>query len=144
MRRRPPRSTRTDTRFPYTTLFRSMIPDSAIGAGFLGKYLGYMGTGLSPALLGVGYIVGLNVGIVVVSGSILSFNVAIPIYHEFFMGTDPALAASVAGAGAEEIAGAIWSAKIRYLGVGTMLIGGIWTLFSLRKSLASEIGRAHV
>jgi len=98
-----------------------------------------MGTGLSPALLGVGYIVGLNVGIVVVSGSILSFNIAIPIYHEFFMGTDPVLAASVAGAGAEEIAGAIWSAKIRYLGVGTMLIGGIWTLFSLRKSLASGI-----
>src|SRR3546814_591691 len=116
-----------------------MIPDSAIGAGFLGKYLGYMGTGLSPALLGVGYIVGLNVGIVVVSGSILSFNIAIPIYHEFFMGTDPALAASVAGASAQDIAGAIWSAKIRYLGVGTMLVGGVWTLFSLRKSLASGI-----
>src|SRR3546814_5913386 len=25
MRRRPPRSTRTDTRFPYTTLFRSVL-----------------------------------------------------------------------------------------------------------------------
>src|SRR3546814_1233922 len=28
MIRRPPRSTRTDTRFPYTTLFRSTAPDS--------------------------------------------------------------------------------------------------------------------
>src|SRR3546814_11213003 len=28
MRRRPPRSTRTDTLFPYTTLFRSEIPGS--------------------------------------------------------------------------------------------------------------------
>src|SRR3546814_18531579 len=28
MIRRPPRSTRTDTLFPYTTLFRSRIPDS--------------------------------------------------------------------------------------------------------------------
>src|SRR3546814_4172408 len=55
------------------------------------------------------------------------------------MGTDPALAASVAGASAQDIAGAIWSAKIRYLGVGTMLVGGVWTLFSLRKSLASGI-----
>src|SRR3546814_17544599 len=27
MIRRPPRSTRTDTRFPYTTLFRSTNPD---------------------------------------------------------------------------------------------------------------------
>jgi putative OPT family oligopeptide transporter len=116
-----------------------MIPDSAIGSTFIGKYLGYMGTGLSPALLGVGYIVGLNVGIVVVSGSILSFNIAIPIYHAFFLGSDPTLAASIAGASAADAAGAIWSAKIRYLGVGTMLIGGVWTLFSLRKSLASGI-----
>jgi putative OPT family oligopeptide transporter len=116
-----------------------MIPDNAVGAGFIGKYLGYMGTNLSPALLGVGYIVGLNVGIVVVSGSILSFNIAIPIYHAFFLNSDPALAARIAGANAADIAGAIWSAKIRYLGVGAMLIGGVWTLFSLRNSLISGI-----
>ena len=116
-----------------------MIPDNAVGAGFIGKYLGYMGTNLSPALLGVGYIVGLNVGIVVVSGSILSFNIAIPIYHAFFLDSDPALAARIVGAGAAAIAGMIWSAKIRYLGVGAMLIGGVWTLFSLRKSLVSGI-----
>src|SRR5690349_9452200 len=96
-----------------------IIPDGALASGFLGKYLGYMGTNLSPALLGVGYIVGLNIGAVVVSGSILSFNIAIPIYHAFFLGSDPALAASVAGASAADAAGAIWSAKIRYLGVGT-------------------------
>src|SRR3546814_9766736 len=28
MRRRPPRSTRTDTLFPYTTLFRSLVTDN--------------------------------------------------------------------------------------------------------------------
>ena len=116
-----------------------LIPDTAAGAGFFGKYLGYIGTNLSPALLGVGYIVGLNIGIVVVSGSILSWHIAIPLYHMFFLGSDPTLAASVADAGAEEIAGAIWSAKIRYLGVGAMLIGGVWTLFSLRKSLLSGV-----
>src|SRR3546814_17120243 len=41
MRRRPPRSTRTDTLFPYTTVFRSVLlrlqpgshADSALGAG---------------------------------------------------------------------------------------------------------------
>src|SRR3546814_8102013 len=34
MRRRPPRSTRTDTLFPYTTLFRSWQPEfRALGAG---------------------------------------------------------------------------------------------------------------
>jgi putative OPT family oligopeptide transporter len=116
-----------------------LIPDTAAGAGFFGKYLGYMGTNLSPALLGVGYIVGLNIGIVVLSGSILSWHIAIPIYHAFFMSSDLALASSIASAGAEDAAGAIWSAKIRYLGVGAMLIGGIWTLFSLRKSLFSGV-----
>ncbi|MBN8264874.1 MAG: oligopeptide transporter, OPT family [Xanthomonadales bacterium] len=116
-----------------------LIPDTAAGAGFFGKYLGYMGTNLSPALLGVGYIVGLNIGIVVVSGSILSWHIAIPLYHMFFLDSDPALAANIAGAGAEDIAGAIWSAKIRYLGVGAMLIGGAWTLFSLRNSLLSGV-----
>jgi putative OPT family oligopeptide transporter len=116
-----------------------VIPDTAAGAGFFGKYLGYMGTNLSPALLGVGYIVGLNIGIVVLSGSILSWHIAIPVYHAMFLGSDPALAASIVGAGAEDAAGAIWSAKIRYLGVGAMLIGGVWTLFSLRKSLLSGV-----
>src|SRR3546814_11596017 len=33
MIRRPPRSTRTDTLFPYTTLFRSTIPGITFGAG---------------------------------------------------------------------------------------------------------------
>ena len=116
-----------------------LIPDTAAGAGFFGRYLGYMGTNLSPALLGVGYIVGLNVGIVVLSGSILSWHIAIPVYHAFFLDTNPELAAEIAGAGAEDSAWAIWGTQIRYLGVGAMLIGGIWTLFSLRKSLLSGV-----
>src|SRR3546814_11370335 len=46
MIRRPPRSTRTDTLFPYTTLFRSAVAAPAAGMlpdpqeGFLGNLLG--------------------------------------------------------------------------------------------------------
>jgi len=118
-----------------------MIADNASGATFFGKYLGYMGTNLSPALLGVGYIVGLNIGIVVLSGSVLSYNIAIPIYHAYFVDHDPALAAAIAACGdaAACIAGNIRGAQIRYLGVGAMLIGGVWTLFAMRKSLLSGI-----
>jgi putative OPT family oligopeptide transporter len=116
-----------------------IVPDAAAGAGYVGKAIAYMGTNLSPALLGVGYIVGLNIGIVVVAGGILSWNIAIPIYSSYFMHVDPALAERLAGASAEDAAGAIWGAQIRYLGVGAMLIGGIWTLISLRKSLMSGI-----
>jgi putative OPT family oligopeptide transporter len=57
-----------------------LVPDVAAHAGTFGKAVAYIGTNLSPALLGVGYIVGLNIGIVIVGGSILSWDVAIPIY----------------------------------------------------------------
>jgi len=116
-----------------------LIPDQATAAGFFGKYLGYMGTGLSPALLGVGYIVGLNIGIVVVSGSILSYNIAIPIYHAFASSFDPELASRLVGLSAADAANLIRAEKVRYLGVGAMLVGGIWTLFSLRNSLLSGV-----
>ncbi len=116
-----------------------LVPDAAAHASFAGRAIAYVGTNLSPALLGVGYIVGLNIGIVVVAGGILSWNIAIPIYSTGFMDNDPALAAQIVGLSAEEAAGAIWSAQIRYLGVGAMLIGGIWTLIALRHSLMSGI-----
>src|SRR4051812_13722534 len=124
-----------------------VIPDSALASGFIGKYLGYLGTNISPALLGVGYIVGLNIGIVVVSGSILSFNIAIPIYHAYFLAGNPELAATVAGACqglsaadcAEASAQILRGAQIRYLGVGAMLVGGLWALITLRSSIVSGV-----
>src|SRR3546814_20826889 len=44
MIRRPPRSTRTDTLFPYTTLFRSAAGPEAFATvqGFLGSWFGYL------------------------------------------------------------------------------------------------------
>ncbi len=116
-----------------------IIPDNATVAGFLGKYLGYMGTNLSPALLGVGYIIGLNIGIVVLLGSVLSYNIAIPLYHALAPSLDPALAAQLPGLAAADAASLIRAEKIRFLGVGAMLVGGMWTLFSLRGSLLSGI-----
>jgi putative OPT family oligopeptide transporter len=116
-----------------------LIPDSAAAATYIGNGIAYMGTNLSPALLGVGYIVGLNIGIVVVGGGLISWSLAIPIYGTFFLDGNPELAARLAGADAEGAAGAIWSAEIRYLGVGAMLIGGLWTLISLRKSILSGV-----
>jgi len=116
-----------------------LFPDVASVSGWMGKWLGYYGTNLSPALLGVGYIVGLNVGILVLIGGMISWNVAIPLYAAFFLDGNPTLAATVAAGGAEEAAYAIWSAQIRYLGVGAMLVGGVWALISIRQSLLSGI-----
>ena len=101
------------------------------------KAIAYIGTNLSPALLGVGYIVGLNIGIVIVAGSMLSWNIAIPIYSAFFL--DASVLGRAIAAQARRCADAIWGTQIRYLGVGAMLVGGIWTLFSLRNSLLSGV-----
>ncbi len=116
-----------------------LIPDTAAVAVWWNKYIVYFGTNLSPALLGVGYIVGLNIGIVVLGGAMISWNVAIPIYAAHFLAGNPDLAAAAAGLSAEDTAGLIWSKQIRYLGVGSMLVGGIWALIVLRGSLLSGV-----
>jgi putative OPT family oligopeptide transporter len=87
----------------------------------------------------VGYIVGLNIGILVLLGGMISWNIAIPVYAAFFLDGNPELAATVAAGSAGDAAYAIWSDQIRYLGVGAMLVGGVWALVSIRESLLSGI-----
>ena len=110
-------------------------------AGYAGQStIAYIGTNLSPALISVGYIVGLNIAVLIFMGGAISWFVAIPVFSTFFLDTDPALSAAFAGGmSAEDLAYSIWTSKIRYLGVGAMLVGGIWALISLRSSLMSGI-----
>ncbi len=116
-----------------------LVPDTAQWAAYVGKGIAYVGTNLSPALLGVGYIVGANVGAVMLAGGIIAWNIAIPIYAVYFLDGNPQLAHAVAGLSAADAAGAIRSEQVRYLGVGAMLIGGIWTLWTIRGSILSGI-----
>ncbi len=115
-------------------------PGTAQASGYVGRWIIYLGTNLSPALLGIGYIVGLNIATLVFAGSMISWNIAIPIYSTWFVHSDPAFADSLAsGASAADLAYEIWAKKIRYLGVGSMLVGGLWTLISIRRSLLSGV-----
>lgn len=112
---------------------------TAQAAGYLGQStIAYVGANLSPALLSVGYIVGLNIAVLVLAGGVISWYVAIPIYSTFFLDGNPALQA-VAEQGAVDLAFAIWTSQIRYLGVGAMLVGGIWALVSMRGSILSGV-----
>jgi len=125
-----------------------LSPEAFTATRFLGeRTIGFFGFSLSPALLAVGYIVGLNIGVLMLSGGALSWWVFIPFYNTFLADHDPALAARLAGAGAEDAAWAIWGAQVRYIGVGAMLVGGLWSLWTLRGSLLSGIqsglGRRH-
>jgi putative OPT family oligopeptide transporter len=93
------------------------------------------GINASPALLAVGYIVGLNVAAVIFSGAVLNRLVAIPLYSAFGDPHVPAAALDNPTDMAEYLHGHV----TRYLGVGGMLVGGVWSLFKLRKSLLGGV-----
>ncbi|MFT3906651.1 MAG: oligopeptide transporter, OPT family [Steroidobacteraceae bacterium] len=119
-----------------------LIPDSAAISGWMGKGLAYLGTNLSAAMLGVGYICGLNVGIVIVAGGLIAWDIALPIYTSHFLDQNTALAAAVAGKSGVDASYLVWSKQIRYIGVGAMLVGGLWTLFSIRGALVTSVRAA--
>jgi putative OPT family oligopeptide transporter len=126
--------------FKLATAGFRLSPESFAVARFFGeRTIGFFGINLSPALLGVGFIVGFNIGCLMLSGGALSWWVFIPIYNNFMVDGNPSLAAELAGLSAADAAGLIWTRQIRYIGVGAMLIGGLWSLWSLRKSLLSGI-----
>ena len=89
-----------------------------------------MGASLSPSLFSVGYIVGRNIGILAFTGGLISWAVAIPIYSYLY---------GFEGENYFESANVIWNAKIRYLGVGAMVVGGIWSVIQLAKPLIESI-----
>ena len=89
-----------------------------------------MGASLSPSLFSVGYIVGRNIGILAFTGGLISWAVAIPIYSYLY---------GFEGDNYFESANIIWNAKIRYLGVGAMVVGGIWSVIQLAKPLIESI-----
>ncbi len=95
----------------------------------------YFGSNLSPALLSVGYIVGLNIAVLVFMGGFCNWLIAIPIHaaiHDWPMDAGQSISAL-------EYAKQIWSQHTRYIGVGGMLVGGLWTLVKLRTSLFTAL-----
>ncbi len=85
---------------------------------------------ISAALPAIGYIIGVPIASLVFTGGAIAWLIAIPLVsasHPELRRLDPQAAAHV-----------LWSGEIRYLGVGAMLVGGIATLWRLRR----PIGRA--
>lgn len=95
------------------------------GAGRVGRMVVYGGINLSPALLAVGFIIGLNTALVVFLGGALGWLILMPLYG--------AVIGVPEGLSGVDAARSIWSAHIRYVGIGSMLVGGLWTLVQLRR-----------
>ena len=101
----------------------------------VGGTVAYFGSNLSPALLSVGYIVGLNIAILIFLGGAANWLVAIPICAAF----ENCPIVDGQPMAATDWAHEIWSDKTRYIGVGGMLIGGLWTVLKLRGSIFGGI-----
>lgn len=116
--------------FKFTQTGLRWIADTAEGAHYLfgRKFIAYASSNLSPALIGVGYIVGLNIAVLVFAGGVMNWWIAIPIITALHGGAP-------AGVGAAGYANQIWSDQTRFIGVGAMVIGGLWALVKMRGSV---------
>ena len=92
----------------------------------------YMGSDVSVALLGVGVIVGIEIGIQALGGSLIAWGIAIPIYY---------LNNPLPEGSALDAAWAAWSGQIRYMGVGAMIVGGFSSMWKIRSGVRRALGQ---
>ena len=104
----------------------------------------YLGAEFSPALLGVGYIVGPSIASFVFFGGLLGAIVIMPIASTFLNPTNEFIQQiSIAAVSGEIINYGDYANHIngrrRMAGVGTMLVGGLYTLVIMREALMKGI-----
>jgi putative OPT family oligopeptide transporter len=87
---------------------------------------------LSFALLAVGHLVGLWVGLAMLLGALIAWGWAVPHYT---------MLAAATGAAAD-MAQAAWGTKVRFIGAGTIGVAAIWTLAKLVKPVISGLSSA--
>ena len=92
-----------------------------VGAGATG-----FGLSLSLALVGAGQLIGLAVGLAMLTGLIISWGIATPILTSLHPVADSA-------AGATAFATGVWRHEVRFIGAGTIGIAAIWALVQLAK-----------
>lgn len=84
----------------------------------------------SPALLAAGYIVGANVGVSMLVGVIVGWGIILPILTTHYAGSIVSV---------DDTVSTIYNHYIRYIGVGTLLAGGIWTIVRLLKPICDGV-----
>jgi putative OPT family oligopeptide transporter len=98
---------------------------------------------VSPAYLGVGYIIGPRLAALNFAGGVLAWGLLVPLLI-YFLG--PTLPAMPAGASPVEywsgVAFSVWFSIVRPIAVGGMLVGSGFTLFRMRRQLAAGMARA--
>jgi len=124
---------------------RGFIPMASSKIEMLGQKISYGGgfiwetPAASPALTGVGFIVGLRVSAVLFAGALLGWLFLVPV--GIFM--NPGLNSLLQqGNSWTDIAMEVWFRQVRPLAVGTMIVAAFYTLYNLRSALFSGISKA--
>jgi putative OPT family oligopeptide transporter len=97
---------------------------------------------ISPALLGVGFIIGPRLAALQFAGSVLAWGLLVPLII-FFLG--PQLKSYLPPGSTDNwitTADSIWRYIVRPIAVGGMLVGSVYTLFGMRQSLTAGLGKA--
>jgi putative OPT family oligopeptide transporter len=97
---------------------------------------------VSPAYLGVGYIIGLRLASLQFAGGVLAWGLMVPLLI-FFLG--PQLKTYLPADTPDNwaaMAAAVWRFIVRPIAVGGMLVGAAYTLFKMRASLTAGLGKA--
>jgi len=114
--------------------------------------------GVSPAYMGVGYIIGPKLGALNFSGGLIAWGLMAPMimyflmpsvnltgWASFLMSQDPTLTSDTALAKVTDPSyqiNQIWRFIIRPIAIGGMLVSAGYTLFKMRKSLSTGIARS--
>ncbi len=114
--------------FKFTAGFLGVLQGTLETARLAGGRIYYFGGDLSPMLVAVGFIVRLNVAVLIFIGGALGWLIGIPLYGGGLPTADPV-----------EAAYGIWSSQIRYVGVGAMVMGGVSSLISVRAGLLAAV-----
>jgi putative OPT family oligopeptide transporter len=97
---------------------------------------------VSPAYLGVGYIIGLRLASIQFAGGVLAWGLMVPLII-FLLG--PQLRNYLPSDTPDNwaaMAAAVWRFIVRPIAVGGMLVGAAYTLFKMRASLTAGLGKA--
>jgi len=97
---------------------------------------------ISPALLGVGYIIGLRLSALQFAGSVLAWGFLVPLLM-YFMG--PQLKQFIPGEMPTDwigMADSVWRYIVKPIAVGGMLVGSAYTLYKMKDSLTAGMSKA--
>jgi putative OPT family oligopeptide transporter len=129
-------------------LFRGTIEHiTSFGKYKMGEHINegwiYGGITTSPALLGVGWIIGSRIASYVFVGGLLGWVIIAPILA--LANGIPLPAEEFTDLGMH-LGGfyTIWAEQVRFIGVGAMLVGGLWAIWSIRMNLAGSIREAVI